>query len=232
MTATDPEARYWIHNYVLNSVLRGTVPSPDREYRFHFLRRPMIAFSEYDLTRQSTLAFVTSDRKSYGGYFDALHHWEQYLGAVWHTLETLRRMAGLARVFEKGSGSLKERVNALYNAMKHAFEERGSRTAKCRRLGRSRTGSRTKGSRATTRRSASPKRRHSDRLWATGRTSSRIPSPQSSASSASRSTQIVLTPPVRGTARAQLIAPERRLSGVVWHFGGTRLTGPRYARVS
>jgi hypothetical protein len=119
MSATHPESRHWIYNYILNSVLRGAVQSVEREYRFNFLRRAMTAFEEHALARQTTLEFVTSDRQSYSPYFAAIHHWEQYLAASWHALVTLAKIGGQKHVFEKGDGSWEERVNGLYNAMKH-----------------------------------------------------------------------------------------------------------------
>jgi hypothetical protein len=119
MSKTQPESLHWISNYILNSVLRGAVPSPQRECRFNFLRRAMIAYSEHGLARDATLAFLESEEQSFGKYFTAIHHWEQFLAAAWHALDTLQRAAVVGRLFEPGDGSIAERLHDLYNQTKH-----------------------------------------------------------------------------------------------------------------
>jgi hypothetical protein len=119
MSTTQRESLHWISNYILNSVLRGALPSPQREYRFNFLRRAMIAYSEHFLARHATLAFLESEEQSFGKYFTAIHHWEQFLAAAWNALHTLRRAAIVARLYEPGDGSIAERLHGLYNRTRH-----------------------------------------------------------------------------------------------------------------
>ncbi len=77
MSASQRESLHWISKYILNSVLRGALPSPQREYRFNFLRRAMTACNEHFLARHATLAFLEHEERSFGKYFTAIHHWEQ-----------------------------------------------------------------------------------------------------------------------------------------------------------
>ncbi len=116
-----PRAEQWLSSFILSTVVRSDVGSPDRELRFHFLRRAMISFAEHDAGRSATLAFLASDPAVYGFYFSALHHWEQCLGAAWHAITTLRRVLNLSTktVFIQGNGSVEERLNTLYNEAKH-----------------------------------------------------------------------------------------------------------------
>ena len=109
----------WIPNYILNAVLRAEVASPEREYRMNFLRRAVIADTKYNLARTSTLAFLDSGGTVFRHYFDAIHHWEQFLAATWLALDTLRTWTG-KKIFQKNDGSAEQRVNALYDQMKHA----------------------------------------------------------------------------------------------------------------
>jgi hypothetical protein len=118
MSTTQRESLRWISNYIRNSVLRGALPSPQREYRFNFLRRAMIACSEHWLARHATLAFLESEQQSFGKYFIAIHHWEQFLGASWNALDTLRRAAIVDRLYEPGDGSIAEQLHGLYNRTK------------------------------------------------------------------------------------------------------------------
>jgi hypothetical protein len=119
MSSTQPESLHWMSNYILNSVLRGAVPTPQREYRFNFLRRATIAYKEHSLARHATLAFLDSEGQSFGDYFTAIHHWEQFLAAAWHALDTLQRAAIVGRLFEPGDESIAERLHGLYTQTKH-----------------------------------------------------------------------------------------------------------------
>jgi hypothetical protein len=120
MSATQPESLHWIANYTLNSVLCGALPSPQREYRFNFLRQAMIAYSEHNMARYATLAFLDSEERSFGRYFTAIHHWEQFVAAAWHALECLRRAGVVGRLYEPGDGSIAEQLFGLYDQTKYA----------------------------------------------------------------------------------------------------------------
>jgi hypothetical protein len=98
MSATQPESLDWMSNYVRSSVLRGAAPSPQSENRFSFLRRATIVYSEHGLARQATLAYLESEEQSFGKYFMAIHHWDQFLTAAWHALEALRYAAFVGRL--------------------------------------------------------------------------------------------------------------------------------------
>lgn len=115
MSATQPESLHWISNYILNSVLCGALPSPQREYRFNLLRHGMIAYSEHNMARYATLAFLESDEQSFGRYFTAIHHWEQFLAAAWLALDTLERAGVVRRLYEPGDGSIAEQLHGLYS---------------------------------------------------------------------------------------------------------------------
>lgn len=52
-------------------------------------------------------------------YFLAIHHWEQFLAAAWHALETLRYAAIVGRLYEPGDCSIAQRLHDLYNQTKH-----------------------------------------------------------------------------------------------------------------
>lgn len=119
MPKTRHESMHWISNYIRNSVLHGALPSPQREYRFNFLWRAMTAFSEHFLARHATLAFLESEEQSFGKYFSAIHHWEQFLAAAWNALDTLRRAAIVGRLYAPGDSSIAEQLHGLYNQTKH-----------------------------------------------------------------------------------------------------------------
>jgi hypothetical protein len=115
MSTTQPESLHWLSNYILSSVLCGALPSPQRENRFNFLRCAMLAYSEHNLARYSTLAFLESEERSFGRYFTAIHHWEQFLASAWPALDALWQAGFVAALYEPGDGSIAEQLHGLCN---------------------------------------------------------------------------------------------------------------------
>lgn len=122
MSSWSKESSHWVANYFLNSALSATFAPPMNAYAYNFLRRAQYAFAEHHLARESTLAFVAGGGQSPRGYADALFHWECFLGQAWHAFALLIT-AWEGKAFEK-NGSVEQRLNALYNQMKHV-ESRG-----------------------------------------------------------------------------------------------------------
>ena len=87
-------------------------------HAYNFLRRAQFAFSEHQLARQSTFAFLGGGGQSPTNYIEALFHWECFLGQAWHALALLVA-AWDGKAFEKNDGSIEQRLNSLYNQMKH-----------------------------------------------------------------------------------------------------------------
>jgi hypothetical protein len=105
--------------------LRGNFSPPGNAYAYNYLRRTVAAFSEHKETREATLVFLSSGRQSLSRYAAATLHWEFFLGQSWHAYLLLRGLfkfltkQDVLQVFVKGEGSVEERLNYLYNCMKH-----------------------------------------------------------------------------------------------------------------
>lgn len=86
-----------------------------------FQRRVQIAFGEYALARADTLRCLAAlPDVSLSDYATALHHWETTLAALWQGLRLLGRFSGpIAKWYENGDGSNIERLNPMYDRMKH-----------------------------------------------------------------------------------------------------------------
>lgn len=84
MTEYDPESKFWLENFVLNSGFGGNYEPPGNAYAYNFLGRTVAAFSEQEEARQATLGFLSSERLSLSRYAGALLHWEFFLGQSWH----------------------------------------------------------------------------------------------------------------------------------------------------
>ena len=118
MSSLSTQSPYWVANFFLNSAFTATFAMPMNAYAYNFLRRAQYAFSEHHLARESTLAFLANGGQSATRYADALFHWECFLGQSWHAIALLVT-AWEGKAFEKNDGSTEQRLNALYNQMKH-----------------------------------------------------------------------------------------------------------------
>jgi len=124
MSAVDVEQQDWLANFILNSLLRTDVWTPQRQQLFNLLRRSHATFDSYARARESTLEYLTDTQRNLK-YIGAIGHWEAFLGYAWQAPNCLS--GNKAIWFKKGDGSELERFNALYNRAKHAAEaiERG-----------------------------------------------------------------------------------------------------------
>lgn len=112
------ESGHWIANCFLNSVFGPTWKPPYNAYMYNYLRRAEAAFASHAAAREATLAFVAGGSQSPRKYASALFHWEAFLGQSWHGFKTLEKAFSVA-VYKKGEHSVEERLNHLYNQMKH-----------------------------------------------------------------------------------------------------------------
>jgi hypothetical protein len=118
MSEYDKQSRYWVGNFFLNSVYIASFDPPMNAYAFNFLRRAQYAFSEHHLARECTLTFLAGGGQSASRYVEALFHWECFLSQAWHAFSLLIT-AWEGKAFDKNDGSIEQRLNTLYNAMKH-----------------------------------------------------------------------------------------------------------------
>jgi hypothetical protein len=118
MSTWDKESPHYVTNFFLNSAFTATFAPPMNAYAYNLLRRVQYAFSEHHLARESTLRFLSTGGQSPRPYVDALFHWENFLGQAWHAYALLIT-AWEGKAFDKGDGSVEQRLNALYNQMKH-----------------------------------------------------------------------------------------------------------------
>lgn len=116
-SAVDTEQEHWLANFILNTLLRAEVPTPQRQQMFNFLRRSHAAFTAYASARELTLAFL-DDRERSLRYIDAVGQWEAFLGYAWQAYAFLGQ--GKPIWFSTGDGSVRQRLHALHTRAKHA----------------------------------------------------------------------------------------------------------------
>jgi hypothetical protein len=125
MSTFDPQSDHWVANHFLNSVLRGGFEFPLSAYIHNYLRRAEGAFTEHAEARRHTLSFIDLKGQAPGVYARALSHWEFFLTHSWQSEALLGKLLETSTthsysIFVQGDGSIKERLNHLYNSMKHA----------------------------------------------------------------------------------------------------------------
>jgi hypothetical protein len=118
MSVYSKESPHWVANFFLNSAFTSRFKAPMDAYAYNYLRRAQFAFTEHALAREVTLRFLQGGSQSVTRYVEALHHWESFLGQAWHAYNLLHKAWG-GKGFEKHDGSVEQRLNALYNQMKH-----------------------------------------------------------------------------------------------------------------
>lgn len=118
MSTWAKESAHWIASFFLNSAFSASFKPPMNAYAYNFLRRAQAAFAQHRLARDCTLAFLSAGGQWATLYCNALFHWETFLGQAWHAYALLLK-AYSGTAFKEGDGSTEERLNKLYNAMKH-----------------------------------------------------------------------------------------------------------------
>lgn len=118
MSEYDDQVTHWIANFSLNSMCRAAWKPPYNAYMYNYLRRAESAFVQHSLARSETIAFIESGRQSVRKYTAALFHWESFLGQSWHAYKTLQKCFEI-QLYKPGDSSVEERLNMLYNQMKH-----------------------------------------------------------------------------------------------------------------
>jgi hypothetical protein len=118
LSSYHSQSTHWVSSFFLNSVLRAAYKLPLNAYVYNYLRRAEAAFREHSNARTETLLFIRSNRQSPSRYAAAIFHWEIFLGQSWHAFKLLEKAFG-AVLYQEGDGSVEERLNQLYNQMKH-----------------------------------------------------------------------------------------------------------------
>lgn len=108
-----PEHNHWLNQFVLRRIFQNHVSEEHAALAFILVRRAEAALDEWEL---ACVAAEGVRRPS--GYFKTLRHLENCIAALWQGLEFCRR-ALETNLFEKGDGSVYERLNRVYNVGRH-----------------------------------------------------------------------------------------------------------------
>ena len=109
-----PGRGHWVNQFVLRRIFQNHVSEEHAPLAFILVRRAEAALDEWELACNS----ATQDVRCPSGYFKMLRHLENSIAALWQGLEFCRLAIG-TKLFEKGDGSVYERLNWIYNVGRH-----------------------------------------------------------------------------------------------------------------
>ncbi|MGE7662988.1 hypothetical protein ACQKL6_14990 [Peribacillus sp. NPDC097197] len=114
--------QYWIPNFILTSMLRIKVSDENQKYVINILRRVSNAINEYESGRNMLESYLSVKRESISKYFLSVFHFENSITQTYQALMLLKTMSNIEKLFEKEDGSLLQRINNIYNHIKHLNE--------------------------------------------------------------------------------------------------------------
>jgi len=114
----------WLNSFILNSVFSFNVHPKYRAYLFNFLRRTESATTAYQLARTALTEYIGTPRNVISPYFTALTQFEICISQIYQGYKLLATANGQRFVYtkERGSVSVYEKLNVVYNASKHMDE--------------------------------------------------------------------------------------------------------------
>lgn len=113
------QSQHWLGNFVLNSTFRVHIPQEHKPFILTFLRRAEMALLEYERGRKALEEYVKGASNHISRYFQALHHFEITINLLYQAYELVMKKLDI-KLFTKNDSSPLERLNRVYNVIKHA----------------------------------------------------------------------------------------------------------------
>ncbi len=117
-----PQRKYPLNAFIFNLELSMIISNKRRQLVFNIIRKIQDAFDEYCEGRNDLISYVGSDKKTVLPYFSAVRNFEHCLAHAYQTVRCLNALAetfGGPQQYDKGDGSILERVNIIHNDIKH-----------------------------------------------------------------------------------------------------------------
>jgi len=113
LAAEFPNTSDWLNQFVLRRIFHNHIREERAAWAFILVRRAVAALEEWEHACEAAPGVG-----NLSGYFKMLRHLESCIASLWQGLEFSRR-ALKTKLFEKGDGSVYERLNWLYNEGRH-----------------------------------------------------------------------------------------------------------------
>ncbi len=125
MSGYHSQSGFWLSNHFLNCVTSGKYKLPFGAFAAAFLRRAEASFRLHELAREATYELLGLQQPSPSHYGIALMQWEGFLAQSYQGSALIVKMIHYLsgdqsfRLFEPDDGSIGQRLNLLYNSLKH-----------------------------------------------------------------------------------------------------------------
>lgn len=113
LVAEFPSHIHWLNQFILRRIFHDHVREEYSALALFLIRRTEAALEEWELA-----CAAAQDAKVPYGYFKTLRHLESCIANLWQGLALSHRSINF-KLFEKGDGSVYERLNWLYNVGRH-----------------------------------------------------------------------------------------------------------------
>ncbi|MFZ1642559.1 MAG: hypothetical protein WAV07_14240 [Candidatus Contendobacter sp.] len=117
----------WMPSYILQSSFGHKYPAPFHKWTIAFLRKTGYAFKHYFISRDALSLFVNTPilfsedtPKQLSSYFESLHNLEVSISLIYQAYCVFGKIIADGKFWNKGDGSTLERINLIYNNIKHA----------------------------------------------------------------------------------------------------------------
>jgi hypothetical protein len=117
-----PSASHWISSLGMRSMFQAEPPIEVRHWAIQFVRHTEMALRHYESARTSLLDLVNGSRGRWSPYFSALSYFEDAIARLYQAFGCFMK-AYSRRFFEPDDGSPLQKLNHIYNAIKHASAE-------------------------------------------------------------------------------------------------------------
>lgn len=116
------ESQYWVSNFILNSIFGAPLDDKNRKFIFNILRRILNTINEYENGRNNLDSYICGQREVRSKYLAAVFHFENTITQSYQACLLLKTMNRIEKLYEKNDDSLLQRINTIYNDIKHLNE--------------------------------------------------------------------------------------------------------------
>lgn len=117
-----PNYTSWLISFVLNWILRIPLPKEKAALAFSLIRRAEAAIEYYDEACRHLSTLVAGSEKNISLYFRCLRQFEATVAMAYQSFDLARKTLDI-KLFTQGDESPYERLNVIYNNMRHANPE-------------------------------------------------------------------------------------------------------------
>ena len=122
LTNKFSQAKHWLTNHFLNSVLRDGFKPPNKQVVISYLRRAQNSFLEYHIARSATYEYLEKNdplNPNLMKYYEAITHWEYFILQYAMAIDLFNWLNLGEKAFAKNDGSKDQRLYDMANAIKH-----------------------------------------------------------------------------------------------------------------